>query len=132
MNYQEELIRQKNKFQLQLTTTNDSQAYYEMLIHFTDEMIGLTQQIEQLKKDFSVRRQLKEYEHQWFDIMDELQESLQILELENLNSAKGKKLYETVDEIVADLEDWIESVNEYLEDKEPLSYIEAWDIGVFF
>ena len=42
--------------------------------------------------------------------------------------------FETMRKLIADLEDWIETINEDLEEvtNSKFAYIEAWDIGVFF
>ena len=124
MYYQEVLLKQKAEFERQLSKQKEHHDYYEMLVTFTSALIQLSQQVQGLKN------QLKAYECQWLNIMDELCESLQMFQEESFIVVKGKKIYETVDEVVADLEDWIETVNEHVE--EALPYIEAWDIGVFF
>lgn len=44
----------------------------------------------------------------------------------------SKKVYETIEEQMADLDDWIETLNESLEHSSySFPYIESWDIGVF-
>lgn len=49
---------------------------------------------------------------------------------------KGKKYYEELDLLMADLEDWIDDTNESLEKLDQneifFSYMEAWDMGIFF
>lgn len=132
MDYQERLLKQKEKLEAKLEIQSENQGYYTMLIDLASALAKFATEVERLKKSSSAKYILTANEHQWLDIMEELCESLQMLEEESLKVVKQKKLYEAVDEVIADLEDWIEMVNESIGAETPLAYIEAWDIGMFF
>lgn len=133
MNYQNILLEKVAQLESKATTQVQDGAYYEMLIQLAKELMDLVDQVETLKQETAIKNQLIALEGQWLETMDELCESFDILADESFGAVKGKKIYETVDEIIADLEDWIENVNEVLEDKGVnIAYLEAWDIGVFF
>ena len=45
---------------------------------------------------------------------------------------KKTRFYETIDEDLAEIDDWIEEMNECIAPARHLGYIESWDIGYFF
>ena len=132
MNYKERLIHIQEQFKVKKTTKQEEKDYDEMLIQLIDELLHLVNDVEEMNKIVQMKRQLSLYEDQWIGAMDEICESLEMLEQQSFGIVKGKKLYETFDEVMADLEDWIENINEVIEDKQPIPYIESWDIGLFF
>ncbi|MBP3886381.1 MAG: hypothetical protein J6F30_01815 [Cellulosilyticum sp.] len=133
MKYQDTLLKAANKFEVEAKKQVALQGYYEMLACFAKELAQLVSQVQALKEKPIIKNKLIPYDGQYLAIMDELCETLEILEEESFTLVRGKKIYEVVDEMVADLEDWIENVNEILEDEGVnMSYLEAWDIGVFF
>ncbi|MBE6022292.1 MAG: hypothetical protein E7231_03535 [Cellulosilyticum sp.] len=128
MQYQNILDSKKEQFKLKAQGNMENQVYYEMLSQVAAELIALEQKVEAIK-DQNIS---KAYKHQWMEIIGELCEILEVLEEQDLKMVKGKKTYEAIDEVIADLEDWIESINEEIGDEEQLPYFESWDIGVFF
>ena len=133
MKYQDRLLNKVEQFNSRAGEGLEGQDYYEMLSSLTQELVDLERNMESLKQNPRIKNKLMPYEGQWLDLLEELCESLEVLEEQSYAVVKGKKIYESVDEIIADLEDWIECVNEVLEDEEiNMSYLEAWDIGVFF
>ena len=132
MNYKEQLLNKQTYFlEKQRKAQAAEGSYYEMLSRVVNELIHLIERIEQLSTVSHLKAAFKPYEGQWFFIMDEICEALEVLATEAFGAIKGKKIYEEVDEVMADLDDWIEAVNE-MEMDDTLPYLEAWDIGVFF
>lgn len=107
--------------------------YYKMLEETIEALIALDARIEMLKQTPFTKAPFKPYEAEWEEIMVAIEEAFDLLVETPYKVVKGKRIYEDVDTIFADLEDWMESLNEeaFME-MEPLGYIENWDIGLFF
>lgn len=131
MDYQKVFIQMKAQFNQK--SIGEEAGYYEMLEAVTDELLALGLQVEKIKEMPLTQSHFRGYEEAWNDIVAAISEALQSLEELSYKEVKGKKIFEEVDEVFADLEDWIEDLNEETFMQEhPLSYLEAWDIGFFF
>lgn len=73
-------------------------------------------------------RQKGELIHCLTQLVDDLEVSLN-MEPEAL---KKTRFYETIDEDIAQIDDWIEEINECIAPEHNFNYIESWDIGYFF
>ena len=132
MNYKDKLIYIQERLKVKETTKQEEKDYYAMLIELIDELVQLINDVEQMYKMDQMKVELNRYKGQWIEVIDEVCEYLEVLEEQTFALVKGKKLYESFDEVMADLEDWIENINEVIDNEHPISYIESWDIGVFF
>ena len=131
MDYQKVIKQMKAHFNQK--STGEETGYYEMLGAVTDELLALCLQVEKIKEMPLTQSRFKGYEEAWHEIISAISEALQSLEELSYKEVKGKKIFEEVDEVFADLEDWIEDLNEEnFMQEHPLSYLEAWDIGFFF
>lgn len=92
------------------------------------------QTFESLKEESVLKKIFNKHQDTFQGIMEEIIDFLEVLIKLPYKVLVGKKVYEEMDELIADLEDWIETINEDLEEvaENQFTYIEAWDIGVFF
>ncbi len=92
------------------------------------------QRFEALKEEGALKKIFNKHQDTFQGIMEEIIDFLEVLIKLPYKVLVGKKAYEEMDELIADLEDWIETINEDLEEvtNSKFAYIEAWDIGVFF
>lgn len=92
------------------------------------------QTFESLKEESTLKKIFNKHQDTFQGIMEEIVDFFEELMELPYKVLVGKKVYEEMDELIADLEDWIETINEELEEvtDSQFAYIEAWDIGVFF
>lgn len=127
------LLQKKEKLIEKSKDQPEEASYYAMLEATLEELSALCSKIETLKQTPFTKSPFKAYENEWEEIMAAIEEAFDLLIETPYKVVKAKKLYEEVDMIFADLEDWMESLGEEaLMQIEPLGYIENWDIGLFF
>lgn len=133
MEFSVQLLQKKEKLIQNSKDKPEETPYYKMLEATIEELISLGAHVEKLKENLFTKSSFKAYQSEWEEMMEEIGEALDLLIEMPYKVVKAKKIYEDVDAVFADLEDWIESLNEeaFME-MEPLSYIENWDIGLFF
>lgn len=128
------LVRLENKMQEKMiyAVSEQEKLVYDMLISLVKEIQYLLVQIEEMVADASYSGIVPNYQTQCEDIVEETLEILEEIMEVPFKVLIGKKLYEAIEDQMADLDDWIETINEALEGSPKiLSYIEAWDIGAF-
>ena len=133
MEFSTQLLQKKEQLIEKSKDKPHEALYYKMLEATIEELISLGAHVEKLKENLFTKSSFKAYQSEWEEMMEEIGEALDLLIEMPYKVVKAKKIYEDVDAVFADLEDWIESLNEeaFME-SEPLSYIENWDIGLFF
>lgn len=133
MEFHTQLLQKKEQFIEKSKDKPEEASYYKMLEATIDELMALGAHVEKLKETPFTKSSFKAYQGEWEEIMEEIGETLDLLIEMPYKVVKAKKIYEDVDAVFADLEDWMESLNEepFME-MEPLGYIENWDIGLFF
>lgn len=133
MEFSTQLLQKKEQLIEKSKDKPHEALYYKMLEATIEELISLGAHVEKLKENLFTKSSFKAYQSEWEEMMEEIGEALDLLIEMPYKVVKAKKIYEDVDAVFADLEDWIESLNEeaFME-MEPLSYIENWDIGLFF
>lgn len=115
-----------------LIVSTEEEAVYRMLGELIKECYQLLSSIEEVAQQSSCQA----------IFLSELPEGEAIMEetLEILEECIGlpfkvlisQKMYETIEDQMADLDDWVETLNESLEESSCyFPYIESWDIGVF-
>lgn len=105
---------------------------YNMLCGLAKEIQQLLVYMEEILKEPSCKGIVFRYQPQCQDIIEETLEILEELTNMPFKVLIGKKFYEVIEDQMADLDDWIETINEELEDTAKcFPYIEVWDIGVF-
>ena len=105
---------------------------YNMLCGLAKEIQQLLVYMEEISKEPSCKGIVFRYQPQCQDIIEETLEILEELTNMPFKVLIGKKFYEVIEDQMADLDDWIETINEELEDTAKcFPYIEVWDIGVF-
>lgn len=113
----EEQLRTKASIQA------NEEAVYTMFANVAGECTLQLQKMNQITDDTSAGEAILE------EITDLLEQFVEM----PYHLLISKKTYENFDEIMAELDDWVESINELIEThSEPFSYMEAWDLGVFF
>ena len=129
MEFSVQLLQKKEKLIQNSKDKPEETPYYKMLEATIEELISLGAHVEKLKENLFTKSSFKAYQSEWEEMMEEIGEALDLLIEMPYKVVKAKKIYEDVDAVFADLEDWIESLNEeaFME-MEPLSYIENWDI----
>ena len=129
-----QLTQIQNKIQdkLQSIEKDGEKSVYHMLGALIDECHQLLRKVEETA-------QLSTYQEILLCELPEgeaiIEETLQILE-ESIDLPfkllTSKKVYEMIEDQMADLDDWIETLNENLDETTySFSYIESWDIGIF-
>ena len=110
-----------------LTSDQEATNYHQMLRALTDEIKDKTEKIYAMKyKNQGMIAEWEAFVENYIAIMNEWGNS-------DLIWIKKKKLYEEMEPLMAEIDDWIDEVNEaVLNDEEQLKYIEKWDIGIFF
>lgn len=133
MEFSTQLLQKKEQLIEKSKDKPHEALYYKMLEATIEELISLGAHVEKLKENLFTKSSFKAYQSEWEEMMEEIGEALDLLIEMPYKVVEAKKIYEDVDAVFADLEDWIESLNEeaFME-MEPLSYIENWDIGLFF
>lgn len=133
MEFNTQLLQKKEQLIEKSKDKPEEAPYYKMLEATIEELIVLGAHIEKLRETPFTKSSFKAYQSEWEEMMEEIGEAIDLLIEMPYKVVKGKKIYEDVDAVFADLEDWIESLNEesFME-SEPLGYIENWDIGLFF
>lgn len=134
------LLKQEiNQLQVQLTQkithteTGKEKAIYEMYDALLNECMLDIMQLEALERDVALKGSIMKYKSIFQQLIGELTILLQDLMQVPYPVLIKKKVYEEIDELIADIEDCIENINEALEGKGNLfHYMEAWNIGVFF
>lgn len=110
----------------------EEKASYDMFGRLVKEMLQLVIRIEEMALHISCRPTVLKYQANCDDIIDETVEILEELIEMPFKVILGKKLYESIEDQMADLDDCIEIINEELvDDSKILPYIETWDIGIF-
>lgn len=105
---------------------------YNMLSELAKEIQKLLVYMEEISKAPSCKGIVFNYQPQCQGIIEETLEILEEFTNMPFKELIGKKLYEVIEDQMADLDDWIETINEELEHTSKcFHYIEAWDIGVF-
>ena len=105
---------------------------YSMLSRLGKEIKQLLIDIEEVADDPSCKGVVLKYQTRCEEIIEETLETLEELIEMPFKVLIGKKLYEVIEDQMADLDDWIETINEALENTSKcFPYIEVWDIGVF-
>lgn len=115
-----------------LGVTTEEKAVYHMLSELMKECHQLLSAIEKVAQTPSCQAimlaELPEGEAIVEETLAILEESIEL----PFKLLISKKVYEAIEDQMADLDDWIETLNESLE---PFSYsfpyIESWDMGVF-
>ena len=133
MEFHTQLLQKKGQFIEKSKDKPEEAPYYKMLEATIEELILLGTHIEKLKQNPFTKSSFNAYQGEWEEMMEAIGEAFDLLIEMPYKVVKAKKIYEDVDAVFADLEDWIESLNEesFME-IQPLGYIEAWDIGLFF
>lgn len=112
--------------------SEEEKASYDMLGRLTKEILQLVIRIEEMAHHISCRPTVLKYQAHLGDIIDETVSILDELIEMPFKIIVGKKLYESIEDQMADLDDCIEIINEELVDASKiLPYIETWDIGIF-
>lgn len=110
------------------------QAIYKMYDAFIKECQSQLIQLEEMKKETLTKGIISNYEEEFYELIEEVVTQLNaLLEVPCAVMIRKKSYCEAMDDLIADLDDWIENVNEALDGKGTgFNYMEAWDIGVFF
>lgn len=133
MKIEERLIELQTNLKGFEGNNSEEAAYYTMLIELCKELKHLLQLIDEYKLHLGLRKQIIASEPEGKEIITAICEVLENESYQSFALVKNKKMYEVLDECMADLDDWIESLNEDIEAQGvTLPYIEAWDIGLFF
>lgn len=108
-------------------------VYSETMCQVVEELMDKTGLVLQLnEKNLSKTVKVQE----WQEFIKDFLEWLNRWGEMPFELIKGKKYYEELDLLMADLEDWIDDTNESLEKLDQneifFSYMEAWDMGIFF
>lgn len=129
-----QLSQFQNKIQdkLLVVEMEEEKAVYNMLSELIKECHQLFSTIEEAAKTPSYQEVLLAELTEGEALMEELLEILEeCIELP-FKVMMRQKVYETIEDQMADLDDWIETLNESLDQPSCyFPYIESWDIGVF-
>ena len=107
--------------------------YHQMMVALIDEMQQKTEKLQDLTKRAALPIGIKRLMNEWQAFVEEFIELLTSLQSLDYMVIKKKRAYEGLEELMADVDDWIDEADETLEScGESISYMEAWDIGVFF
>lgn len=130
----EKLAKLENKMhdQMMHTVNEQEKVIYNMLSGLAKEIQQLLVYMEEMSKEPACKGIVFNYQPQCQDIIEETLEILEELINMPFKVLIGKKIYEVIEDQMAELDDWIETINEELENTSRcFPYIEAWDIGVF-
>ena len=131
---QKKLVGLENKIydKIMHSVSEQEKIVYNMLSDLIKELQQLLMHINDMSNDSFYRSLLLSGHTQYEDIIEETLEILEELIEMPFKILIGKKLYVAIEDQMADLDDWIETINEEIEDASKVfPYIEAWDIGVF-
>ena len=105
---------------------------YNMLSGLVKEMNQLLMDIEEVVGNPSCKGIVLNHQNQCEEIIEDTLDILEEIIEMPFKAVIGKKLYEVIEDQMADLDDWIETINELLEHTSiNFHYIEEWDIGIF-
>ncbi len=128
------LVRLENEmYDKMIPAANEQEKLaYNMLNGLAKEMKQLLMDIEDVASDPSYKGVILKSQSQCEDIIEETVDILEEMIEMPFKALIGKKLYEVIEDQMADLDDWIETINEALEHtSKSFPYIEVWDIGIF-
>lgn len=107
--------------------------YLQMMVALIDEMQQKTEKLQDLTKQATLPLGIKRLMNEWQAFIDEFVEILTSWQTIDFMLIKKRRDYEALEALMAEVDDWIDEVNEALENcGESLSYMEEWDIGIFF
>lgn len=130
----EKLAELENKMNNQMmhTVNEQEKVIYNMLSGLAKEIQQLLVYMEEISKEPSCKGIVFNYQQQCQEIIEETLEILEEIINIPFKVLIGKKIYEMIEDQMAELDDWIETINEELDNtSRHFPYIEAWDIGVF-
>lgn len=107
--------------------------YHQMMVALIDEMQQKTEKLQDLTKQATLPLGIKRLMNEWQAFIDEFVEILTSWQTLDFMLIKKRRDYEALEALMAEVDDWIDEVNEALENcGGSLSYMEEWDIGIFF
>lgn len=130
----EKLVGLENKMHDKMTHAINEQekVVYEMLNGLAKEIQQLLVSMEKVSEEPPCKGIVFNYQRQCEEIIEKTLEILEELIDVPFKVLIGKRLYEVIEDQMADLDDWIETINEALvHTSKSFPYIEVWNIGVF-
>lgn len=131
-------LDQLEKLQAALASTNASEeivnkAYYKMIGQVCKDLLKIEGLIRTLQDNKLLNQQVRPIYEMMESAISSFCELLFQPEYQDFMLVKRKKLYEDLDDQMAELEDCIEDLNELLvEHGMKVHPLESWDIGLFF
>ena len=125
-------LDQKMYFKMMDTANEQEKSAYNMLSGVLKEIDQLLMDLEEVASNPSFKSIVLNHRSECEEIIEETLAILEEMSEMPFKSVIGKKFYEVFEGQMADLDDWIETINEALEYTSiSFPYIEAWDIGIF-
>ena len=107
--------------------------YHQMMVALIDEMQQKTDKLQDLTKQATLPLEIKRLMNEWKAFVGEFIKLLTSWQTLDFVTIKKKRYYEALEALMAEVDDWIDEANEALENcGESLSYIEEWNIGIFY
>lgn len=111
----------------------ENEPFYKMLLELSKNLIEVVEAIKEIVGADIKKAALKNEAQQVEEILEELESAYAAIVNESYDNLIMKQIYETIDPLIADIDDLIEDLNEYGETiGKSIPYVEAWDIGFFY
>lgn len=105
---------------------------YNVLIQTGEEVIETINKVIVFRKTMTFNKGLDALIEEVMAYIDEVHEIYIYVIEAPYKTIRLKRLFESLDEVMGGIDDFIESVNELFEDQGfNISYIESWDVGFF-
>ena len=110
-----------------------SQPFYKMLLALSQNLIAISQLTCEIIETDIQQGFLQDEGEELLVLLEEVEEAFQWILDQPLEKLVLKRVFEILEQPLADLDDVIEDINEYLEEQgKVIPYVENWDVGFFF